>query len=222
MYIQFLTEDRSTEILIGHVMEKIQNKYSDREIHFDSKSFKGIGHLPKHGTPLERKTGQLLNDLPLYLRAFDRKFRSMTNTVIIVVLDNDKREPEEFLTQLNKIAQQNMLLTDHAFCVAVKEMEAWLLGDIDAIETAYPNVRKSAGKDYIQDELGDTWEVLANMIYPGGLKKLKRRAVNSYSEIGRMKSEWADQIGKVLDLKRNISPSFQNFIYELTKRIEIV
>lgn len=112
-----------------------------------------------------------------------------------------------------------MVLVDHVFCVAVKEMEAWLLGDIQAVEKAYPNVRKNYLREYEQDGLCDTWEVLANMIYLGGLNKLKKRAANSYMEIGRAKSEWAEKIGKELQLKNNLSPSFNHFIKELEKRI---
>lgn len=220
MYIQFLIEDKSTEILINHVMEKLQNDYINLKIFYDTKSFGGIGNLPKKGTPLEQKTGKLLNDLPMFLRAFDKKFRCMSDTAIIIVLDNDKRDPEKFRTQLCNLAIQNMILTDHAFCIAVKEMEAWLLGDMNAVEKAYPAVRKSAGKNYRQDGICDTWEILADMVYPGGLKKLRKKADNSYAEIGKMKAEWADKIGKMLDLNRNLSPSFQSFIYELTKRIE--
>lgn len=220
MYVQFLVEDKSTEILVTHIMEKLKDQNLDREIYYDTKPFKGIGHLPKRGTPLERKTGQLLNDLPMFLRAFDKKLRNMPNAVIMVILDNDNRKPEEFRTQLYEMAQQNMILSDHVFCIAVKEMEAWLLGDMNAIEKAYPHVRKSAGKDYIQDGICDTWETLANMIYPGGLVKLRKKAANSYNEIGEMKAEWADKIGRMLDLRQNRSPSFQTFICELSKRVE--
>lgn len=219
MYVQFLIEDQSTEILIRHIMKKIQKQYIDREIYFDTKSFKGIGHLPNKGTVIERKTGQILNDLPMFLRAFDRKYRNVPEAVIVVVVDNDRRNPEEFKSQLNDLAICNMVLTDYAFCVAIKEMEAWLLGDIKAIEMAYPKVKKSAKKDYVQDGICDTWEVLAEMVYPGGLKKLKKKAAGAYTEIGKMKSEWADNIGKMLDVRQNLSPSFQNFIYEITKRI---
>lgn len=220
MYAEFLIEDKSAEILVFHVMEKLKEKFPDKDIFYDMKSFKGVGHLPKTGTPLERKTGQLLNELPRFLRAFDKKFRGMSNASIIVVLDNDQRDPEKFREQLYDVARQNMVLTDHVFCSAVKEMEAWLLGDLEAVEQAYPNMRRSAGKDYVQDGICDTWETLADMVYPGGLKKLKKRAASSYSEIGIMKAEWADRIGKLLDLNKNVSPSFQNFIYELSKRIE--
>ena len=37
--------------------------------------------------------------------------------------------------------------------------------------------------------------------------------------IGEMKSEWADRIGKMLELDQNISPSFQAFLHELTIRV---
>lgn len=100
-------------------------------------------------------------------------------------------------------------------------MEAWLLGDVDAIGAAYPEYKKGAAKTYVQDGICDTWEVLANMVYPGGLVKLKKNAGNSYSEIGRAKAEWADRIGGRLNLMTNASPSFQFFINELIKRIEV-
>lgn len=153
MYVQFLIEDRSTEKLVCHVMDKLKARYSDKYIDYDTRSFKGIGH---------------------------------------------------------------------AFCIAVKEMEAWLLGDIEAIEKAYPNAKKTAIKDYVQDEIGDTWEILANMIYPGGVNKLQKNASGSYGLIGEMKAEWADRIGKMLELDKNISPSFNAFIHELTIRVESV
>ena len=222
MYVQFLIEDRSTEKLVCHVMDKLKARYSDKYIDYDTRSFKGIGHLPKKGTAIERKTGQLLNDLPMFLRAFDKKLRKLPGAVIIVVLDNDKRDQTEFQRQLKELSEQNMILIDHAFCIAVKEMEAWLLGDIEAIEKAYPNAKKTAIKDYVQDEICDTWEILANVIYQGGVNKLQKNASGSYGLIGEMKAEWADRIGKMLELDKNISPSFNAFIHELTIRVESV
>lgn len=219
MYVQFLIEDKSTEKLVCHVMDKLKVRYSDKYIDYDTRAFKGIGHLPKKGTAIERKTGQLLNDLPMFLRAFDKKLRKLPGAVIIVVLDNDKRDQTEFKRQLKEMSEQNMILIDHAFCIAVKEMEAWLLGDIKAIEKAYPNAKRSAIKDYVQDEIGDTWEILANMIYPGGMNKLQKNAAGSYGLIGEMKAEWADMIGKKMELDQNISPSFNAFMRELTMRV---
>ena len=38
---------------------------------------------------MERKGGNLLNNLPMYLRAFDRTLVYLVNSSIVVVVDND-------------------------------------------------------------------------------------------------------------------------------------
>lgn len=222
MYFQFLIEDKSTEILVKHIMEKLKTKYPNKDINFDSKSFNGIGHLPTAGNLMERKGGNLLNNLPMYLRGFDRSLANMEHAAIIVVLDNDQRDCKIFQQSLNQLAKSVILFTDYVFCIAVKEMEAWLLGDENAIFSAYPDARRKYLKSYQQDGICDTWEVLANMVYPGGLVKLCKMSKNSYNETGKSKCEWADKIGEQLDLERNISPSFQYFLTELESRIEAV
>lgn len=219
MYFQFLIEDKSTEILINHVMEKIKEKYPDQYIDFNIKSFKGIGHLSAKGSLQERKGSGLLNNLHSYLRGFDRALAQMPLAAIIVVLDNDKRDCTEFQNTLDNIAKECVQLTDCAVCIAVKEMEAWLLGDENAIYSAYPNAKKKHLKSYEQDGICDTWEVLANMLFPGGLAALQKKSRNSYSIIGIAKSEWADKIGRELNLERNISPSFNRFLHTLQMRI---
>lgn len=221
MYFQFLIEDQSTTILIHHIMKKLIASYPETDIYYDCKSFSGIGTLKQSGTLMERKTGHLLNDLGMYLRAFDKTLCT-TPSAIIVVLDNDMHDTAKFQQELEAIAIRSNLVTDCVFCIAVKEMEAWLLGDPQAIEAAYPNMRKSALKNYIQDGLCETWEVLANAVYPKGLSGLRRKAANCYTEIGRAKSEWANKIGPLLDINSNASPSFQNLISNLTKRLETV
>lgn len=221
MYFQFLIEDSSTEILIGHVMEKLQEQNPGKEIVFRTKSFSGIGHLPKTGDLMERKGRNLLNNLPAYLRGISRALSGMKDAAIVIVLDNDKRDVVEFKKQLERIAINSMMCMDYVFCIAVKEMEAWLLGDENAIQAAYPEMKRKCLKEYQQDDLCDTWEVLANAVYPGGLTGLRKKAKNAYSEIGRAKCEWADKIGKRLNLNDNKSPSFQEFITALQSRIGV-
>lgn len=219
MYFQFLIEDSSTEILIGHVMNKLKSMSVDKEILYDTKSFKGIGHLRTNGNLMERKGGNLLNNLQIYLKGFDRSLSKMEKAAIIVVLDNDYNEYATFKEQLEQVAEKTNMQVDYAFCIAVKEMEAWLLGDEEAICQAYPKAKKKYLKDYVQDAICDTWEVLANMVYPGGLVALQKKSKNGYSETGKAKCEWADRIGEKLILKNNNSPSFNNFIHELQIRI---
>lgn len=174
MYFQFLIEDLSTEILIKHVINKLKEKFPDKDIYADTKSFKGIGQLSNKGNLMERKGSNLLNNLHMYLRGFDRRLSSMEDALIIVVLDNDKRDSKDFKEELDIIAKETVKWTECVFCVAVKEMEAWLLGDENAIWEAYPLAKKKYIKDYEQDGICDTWQVLANIVYPGGLAGLQK------------------------------------------------
>lgn len=87
-------------------MEKLQGKYPDKEISYDTKSFSGIGHLRTSGNLMERKSGNLLNNLYLYLRGFDRSLALMKNAAIIVVLDNDKRDYNVFRQELEQTAKE--------------------------------------------------------------------------------------------------------------------
>ena len=119
------------------------------------------------------------------------------------------------------MAVQCGVTVDHVFCIAVEEIEAWLLGDESAIVKAYPQA-KTKGKlrilhNYEQDSICGTWEVLADVVYPGGLLKLRKSGDNP----GMLKSEWAKNIGVHMDLQNNKSPSFQRFLAEIQKRITI-
>ena len=162
----------------------------------------------------------MLNDLTTYLRGFNKSLQYISS-VIIVVLDNDTRNTEEFLVELNRVAQQNMIAVDHVFCIAVEEVEAWLLGDEAAILAAYPLAKIQQLHTYVQDSICDTWEILADVVYPGGVSKLKKEC-STYIEIGKCKSEWAQKIGSHMDIEHNNSPSFNHFMAEITKRLSIV
>lgn len=219
MYFQFLIEDKSTEILVNHVMNKLKDQYVQNDIFWNVKPFSGIGHLQKKGNAMQQKTGKLLNNLPRYMRGIGKALQKMPDAALIIVLDNDKRDIQQFRQELEDTAISNMILCDYVFCVAIKEMEAWLLGDIEAIRAAYPNAKMQYIKKYEQDAICETWEVLADIVYPKGLSGLRKKAGNAYTEIGRAKCEWADRIGRYIRLHENNSPSYQYFINELEKRI---
>lgn len=223
MYVQFLIEDASTGRLMGHVMEKVQDLFPEKEILYNIKSFKGIGHLVPKGSIQEQKTGKILNDLPGYLRGFNKSLAAMEKAVIIVVLDNDKRDTQRFRQELEALSRNHLILIDHVYCIAVKEMEAWLLGDEAAIEKAYPKYKKKPLASYEQDGICETWEVLANAVFPGGAAKLQKaeKKQGYKSTIGAAKYEWADKIGLHMNIQENKSPSFRFFVDELLKRAEI-
>ena len=217
MYYQFLIEDKSSELLIDVLMRKFTLLYP--ETVYNCKSFHGIGGFSKRNTIKETKTGHLLNDLATYLRGFNKSLQSFPS-VIVVVLDNDDNNTKEFHDSLESVATQNMIEVDHVFCIAVEEVEAWLLGDERAITTAYPNVKLSVLRSYEQDSICGTWEKLADAIYPGGYTKLIKNAV-SYAEIGRIKAEWSKNIGAYMEFDSNNSPSFNVFFSEIQKRAVI-
>lgn len=216
MHFQFLVEDMSGGIFIKHVMEKLKEENS--EFTYDCKTFKGIGGFRKSGKVNDIKTNKLLDDLVIYLKGFDKSLHGI-DAAIIVVLDNDKRETAVFNEQLKYQAAMAMVLIDHVFCIAVEEMEAWLLGDKTALHKAYPDVREAILKESVQDSICGTWEVMANAVFKGGIKKF-RKECPTFREVGKYKAEWAEQVGKYIKLDNNCSPSFQFFVSELRRRLK--
>ena len=216
MHFQFLIEDQSGGILINQLMKKISIVYPSVTV--DYKSFKGIGGFTKNSKIKEIKTGKLLNDLALYLKGFNKRLQ-FTNSVIMIVLDNDTRNPKDFRNELEFVASQNNISIDHVFCIAVEEIEAWLLGDREAVLAAYPNARVSVLDNYVQDSICGTWEILADATYHGGYKKFMKDCGETYSEIGKHKCEWAEKIGQYMIWERNCSPSFKLFMTEIYNRL---
>lgn len=215
MHFQYLVEDQSGAALIRILMQKIVELYPNAT--YDCKGFRGIGGFTRKNTIKETKTGKLLNDLATYLRGFDRSLQSFPS-VIIVVLDSDDHDVQQFRSELEAVAMQNMIKIDHVFCLAVEEIEAWLLGDRHALLSAYPHAKMHVLNTYVQDSICGTWEVLADAVYPGGTSKLSREHA-SFIEIGKLKAEWAQNIGTHMDLKSNESPSFNDFIHEIERRL---
>lgn len=220
MHIQFLVEDQSGEILIRQVMNKL---LSDRKDHtFDVKHFQGIGGYKVCSQIKDVKNNKMLHDLPIVLKGFDNKYKSNPNypALIVVVLDNDDRCTEDFEKQLTDMTMKIGIMTDHVICIAVEEMEAWLLGDRKALLQAYPGAHTVKLKDYQQDKICGTWEILADAVYEGGMKKFIK-ACPTFHEIGKCKAEWAEKIGSYMILDDNVSPSFQYFLSEIRKRIAV-
>lgn len=213
MHFVFLLEDFSTEKLIKTLMDQLIP--SDGRVTYECHSFRGIGGFPHKNKISDIKTGKLLNDLTIYLGGFDKSLKGISAAVFVVV-DNDDRDTEQFRAQLENIVKERQISVDHVFCIAVEEMEAWLLGDREALKAAYPKAKESVLKTYIQDSICGTWELLADAIYPGGIRALKKYP---YNVIGTVKSDWAGNIGKFMRPEENISPSFAYFYTELKNRI---
>ncbi len=217
MHFQFLIEDQSTAALIDLIMKNvIRNPNSDS---FDCIPFHGIGGITKTNSVKEMRTGKLLNDLAGYMRGFQRSLEGIP-AVLFVVLDLDDNNYDGFVKELEGVAALNNITMDHVFCLAVEEVEAWLLGDELAIKAAYPKYRKSVLSSYIQDSICGTWEKLADVVFKGGVKGIKNQKLN-WRDVGKLKTEWALNIGKHMNYENNRSPSFQNFMNNVVKRLSL-
>ena len=105
MHFQYLVEDQSGAALIRILMQKSWSfTQMQRMI---AKVFEGsVDSQEKYDK--RNKTGKLLNDLATYLRGFDRSLQSFPS-VIIVVLDSDDHDVQQFRSELEAVAMQNMI-----------------------------------------------------------------------------------------------------------------
>ena len=92
--------------------------------------------------------------------------------------------------------------------MAIEEGEAWLLGDIPAIQSVYPNAKNAVLNGYENDSICGTWEKLADAVFAGGAAKL---SAQGWQAVGTEKSIWAEKISPHMDIENNASPSFNYF-----------
>jgi hypothetical protein len=127
---------------------------------------------------------------------------------VAVVVDLDSRDCQALKQELLAVADACAPRPNTLFRIAIEEMEAWLLGDRQALLAAYPEAKIRFLDGYIQDSICGTWETLANAVYPGGAKALKALP---YPVIGAEKHRWARDITPRLSIEANTSRSVQVF-----------
>jgi len=110
-----------------------------------------------------------------------------------------------FLAELKALAAGCNPTPNTLFRLAIEEVEAWYLGDLQALVQAYPRAKAEALNRYVQDSACNTWELLADAVHPGGSAAIKKAG---WPLPGQVKHQWAERIGPLLDPDRNVSPSF--------------
>lgn len=202
MHIEILVEDSSGERLLHAVLPKLlgeQGAPHTWRIH----AYKGIGRIPKNLNTCADPTKRILLDqLPRLLQGYGK---TPGIDAVVVVLDSDQRNCADFLAELKALAADCNSTPNTLFRLAIEEVEAWYLGDRDALTTAYPRAKVGVLAHYVQDSPCGTWELLADAVYPGGSAAIKKAG---WPLPGQIKHEWAQKIGPLLKPARNVSPSF--------------
>lgn len=202
MHIEVLVEDSSGGKLLEILLPRLIGNYGEPHT-WRIIPYKGVGRLPtglaKEADPAKRA---LLNQLPRLLKGYAK---TPGMDAVVVMLDSDRRDCREFLTELLALLGDCHPAPNVLFRLAIEEVEAWYLGDRQALSGAYPRARRDVLGHYQQDSVCATWELLADAIYPGGSAALKKAG---WPLPGQIKHQWAEQIGPRMDVERNQSPSF--------------
>lgn len=208
MHFEVLVEDQSGKKALDVLIPKIIGN----EHTFKVYPYKGVGHIPKNiNKASDAKHRNLLNQLPSLLRGYGKTFSGYPDSYpasVIVVCDLDDKCLKALRRDLFDILDSCNPEPKTRFCIAIEEGEAWLLGDLAAIKTAYPKAQNNVLNGYSNDSICGTWELLADAIYPGGSSKLK---LERWHRIGKEKSNWSEKITPHMDVENNASPSFCYF-----------
>ncbi|MDT3399074.1 DUF4276 family protein [Streptomyces sp. B1866] len=154
----------------------------------------------------------LLRKLPSRLRGY-ASWAAGADVRILVLLDRDDDDCVELKRRLDHMAAQAGLTVHRsgARCdggafkarIACEEIEAWYLGDPEALRKVYPRMKNFEQRRGLRDVdavTGGTWEKLEKLLqdahyFPNGLRKL----------------ELARSLAPELSLDSNTSSSFRQF-----------
>ena len=218
MHFEILVEDQSGKKALDVIVPKIIGSGSDHT--FEIYPYNGAGHIPRGLGKTDANKRILLDRLPRLLQGYGNKFSKYPEdyrAAVVVVCDLDDKNCKDFLAELNGVLNSCNPRPETRFCIAIEEGEAWFLGDIPAVRSAYPKAKNKILKKYVNDSICDTWELLADAIFPGGRKKLSARG---WPAVGIQKSEWAEKISPCMDVENNKSPSFVHFREKLIELAE--
>ncbi|MBC6991025.1 DUF4276 family protein [Hymenobacter sp. BT491] len=195
MQVEFLLEEESAEDALRQLLPRV---------------------LPAHYVPRFRVFAgwqDLMGQLPALMRGYQRRIGqpAQHELRIVVLLDADgvaearaaKQEEAAIAAGLLTYVQAKEGQHFHVFnALAVQELEAWFLGDRDAIMSAYPKVKTHhfKGIDREPDNPPKPNEVLWRILKEAGL-----------FASGKRKREWAETIAPHLNPEQNTSLSFQYF-----------
>ncbi len=205
MHFEILVEGQTELTALSILMPKILGDYgviNTWRIH----KHQGVGELPEDIFSRPNPNNKtLLHQLPAKIRAYAKA--NAENQVVLVLLDADDRNEEDFLSSLRRLNSTPEGRFNALFLIAKEELEAWYLGDVEALLSYNENIDLEVVGAYRQDSVCGTWEVLAKADDPTVLKHGKRSASSL-----DIKKRWSKKVPPHMELERNGSPSFNDFV----------
>lgn len=193
MHVLIFMEEPSTEAALTNLLPRLLPEQTT----FQSIVFQG-------------KT-DLLNNLAARLHGYASWIPN--DWRIVVLVDEDRQDCVQLKSQLEEAARAAGLISKSQSAggsfqilnrIAVEELEAWFIGDIEALRHVYPRLPASlAQRQKFRDPdhvPGGTWEALEAALQTCG-----------YYPVGYPKVDAARQISFYMDPARNRSHSFQVF-----------
>ena len=84
----------------------------------------------------------------------DASFETMPGKkAIFVILDSDDEDCAKLKHNFMHMYQELGISIQVVFCIANEEMEAWLLGDSDALVTAYPMSKRQLLQNFCENSI---------------------------------------------------------------------
>ena len=207
MLIEILTEDKSGSVVVKRLVERICED-GEIEARINVRPHRGCGSLPKDPSAKPPKfSSSLLDLLPAKCRAYNKVYRD-TDTVLVVIMDSDDNDPDELRKMIYDCVHYYAPSIRSVIGLCTEEVEAWMLGDKDAVMKAFPEASEKYLNEYVQDSICGTWEALCKVICPEDYEEIIEIG---YPAVGNYKARWAEEISRYMEPELNISPSFINF-----------
>ena len=167
MTIHVLVEGPSERAFLDHWAPRLLPGYVVR-VH----PHQGKGALP--GTIQARpnpKMRGLLDQLPAKLRGFAEALNPHADAVL-VLLDADNDDVTALRDSILAVVQACAPQLPVRISIAVEETEAFYLGDLRALQHAYPAANMGTARAYIPDSICGTWELFGQIVGDDGGNKV--------------------------------------------------
>jgi len=140
----------------------------------------------------------LKRSIPIKMRAY-RHYKVPVK--VIIVHDQDSSECKLLKSELRKLTNKTPEIPS-LIRIACRELEAWYLGDLDALEAIYPQFKSKMFKN---------WSLFRNPDECNAYDELKRSIPTFQKGVA------SKEISNYISLSQNRSKSFNQFIHGIEK-----